>query len=156
LATTNTTAAFSSLARDHLVQTSRSQVVQQLFTTSHSPRPTPAFHTLLRRARVLYGCGLGLESISLLARIVTALASLRWEEGGEMEDVLSVVDCDLAAALYNVKDSFGTRLKERNVEARGTLAALDCALSSIAGQVEEWGLDNPFERAQDTLGEFVL
>ena len=154
LAKTNTAATFSAVARDLFLQNSRSQTIQPLFTSAPQPLPSPAFHTLLCRARVLYGCGLGLQSTELLTRIVTASVGLHWEEGGAIEDALSVVDCDLAAALYNVKDTFGTRLKDRDMSARGTLAALDMALRMVASQMEECGGDNPFERAQEALAEF--
>ena len=156
LAETHTAADFSELARNHFLGDLQTHVPpnQPLFTSGSKTQPLPAFNTLLCRARVLYGCGLGLEAVELFTRVISASVGLRWEEGDEMEDALSVVDCDLAAALYNVKDVFGTRLKDQ--QDRDVLVALDVGLKAVACQMEDCGGDNPFERAQDTLSEFKL
>jgi hypothetical protein len=59
----------------------------------------PSLHDLLTRARSLYGAGLGFASLGLLSSIVRATIGLRWEDDGDMADILAVIDADIGQAI---------------------------------------------------------
>ena len=59
----------------------------------------PSLHDLLTRARSLYGAGLGFASLGLLSAIVRATIGLRWEDDGDMADILAVIDADIGQAI---------------------------------------------------------
>jgi hypothetical protein len=59
----------------------------------------PPLHDLLIRARSLYGAGLGFASLGVLSSIVRATIGLRWEDEGDMADILAVIDADIGQAI---------------------------------------------------------
>ena len=59
----------------------------------------PSLHDLLTRARSLYGAGLGFASLGLLSSIVRATIGLRWDDDGDMADILAVIDADIGQAI---------------------------------------------------------
>ena len=65
----------------------------------------PPLHDLLTRARSLYGAGLGFASLAVLSLIVRATIGLRWEDEGDMADILAVIDADIGQAIQ-VSGSF--------------------------------------------------
>ena len=59
----------------------------------------PPLYDLLSRARSLYGAGLGFASLGVLSSIVRATIGLRWEDVGDMADILAVIDADIGQAI---------------------------------------------------------
>lgn len=59
----------------------------------------PQLYDTLSRARTLYGAGLGFASLSVLSQVVRATIGLRWEEDGDMADILAVIDADIGQAI---------------------------------------------------------
>ena len=95
--------AFTSAARSRLRQTNskvhNSPYLFQRQTRDKPSAPTPSLHDLLTRARSLYGAGLGFASLGLLSSIVRATIGLRWEDDGDMADILAVIDADISQAI---------------------------------------------------------
>ncbi|KAJ7082316.1 hypothetical protein C8R44DRAFT_992212 [Mycena epipterygia] len=113
-ATPGIAAALTAAARDRLQQTNARCLAfpdpGALFTTpcattaSCGPAPTPLLYDLLKRARALYGSGMGFASLGLLTTAVRATLELRWDREGEMADVLAVIDADIAQAIQSCKE----------------------------------------------------
>ena len=61
--------------------------------------PTELLHDTLANVRSLYGAGMGFCSLAILASIVRATLGLRWEEEGDMADILAVIDVDIGQAI---------------------------------------------------------
>jgi hypothetical protein len=59
----------------------------------------PCLHDILTRARSLYGAGLGFASLAVLSSIVRATIGLRWDDDGDMADILAVIDADIGQAI---------------------------------------------------------
>jgi hypothetical protein len=66
--------------------------------------PTPHLYDVLLRARSLYGVGMGIASLVVLASVVRATLGLRWDEEGEMADVLAIIDVDLTQVIQVSND----------------------------------------------------
>lgn len=64
----------------------------------------------MARARSLYGAGMGLASLGVLESVVRGTIGLRWEEMGEMSDVLALVDADISQAIQ-VDDPHSSKLQ---------------------------------------------
>jgi hypothetical protein len=153
---------FCSLAKAHLhhMPLPPAPSVPELFTTttatsSPAPTPTPAFESLLARARARYGAGLGASSILVLLPIVDAAATIQWTEDSPIEDALSIVDCDIAAALLRAKDE----VKQDEDTSRTALEALTklrASLETVQEKVQAWEGDFPFERSLDALDSMEL
>jgi len=47
----------------------------------------------------MYGAGMGFSSLGLLSSVVRATLGLRWEDDGDMADILAVVDIDIGQAI---------------------------------------------------------
>jgi len=95
--------AFTSAARSRLRQTNtKTQNSPYLFqkqTRDKPSEPMPPLYDLLTRARSLYGAGLGFASLAVLSSIVRATIGLRWEDDGDMADILAVIDADIGQAI---------------------------------------------------------
>ncbi|KAJ7215550.1 hypothetical protein GGX14DRAFT_443073 [Mycena pura] len=120
--------------------------------------PTPHLHDTLRRARALYGSGMGFASLGLLATVVRCAHGhgLRWaaEDEGELADCLAVIDADIAQAIQSCKEEIesGRAGPGSHEHAHAALADLRAALDAAA---REWGpgaAEFPFERAAASLG----
>lgn len=153
----NVTDQFCSLAKAHLhhMPIPAAPGAPDLFTSDPNPAPTPAFETMLARARARYGAGLGSSSILVLLPIVNLARTLQWEEGSAVEDALSIVDCDIAAALLNTKEELRQQDSTAD-EAKAALERLRESLEKVEEKVEEWGGDFPFERSQDALASMDI
>ncbi|KAG8754144.1 hypothetical protein FRC14_005353 [Serendipita sp. 396] len=148
---------FCSLAKSHLhhMPIPPAPGALELFTSDPEPTPTPAFETVLARARARYGAGLGSSSILVLLPIVDLAGSIQWREGSAVEDALSIVDCDIAAALLHAKEELAQQ-GETAQEARDALTRLRSSLETVEEKVEDWGGDFPFERSQDAITSMQL
>lgn len=95
--------AFTNAARSRLRQTSakihNNPYIFQKQTRDKPSAPMPPLHDLLTRARSLYGAGLGFASLAVLSAIVRATIGLRWEDDGDMADILAVIDADIGQAI---------------------------------------------------------
>ncbi|KAJ7484140.1 hypothetical protein FB451DRAFT_79240 [Mycena latifolia] len=147
-ATPGIAAALTAAARDRLQQTHTrlpGASTCSLFT-SHGA-PTPQLNDILRRARALYGSGMGFASLGLLACAVRATLGLRWECEGDMADVLAVIDADIGQAIQSCKEELEAG---RSFERKG-LNELRSAVDASSADVESWGGEFPFERAASSL-----
>ncbi|KIM32085.1 hypothetical protein M408DRAFT_14629 [Serendipita vermifera MAFF 305830] len=118
-------------------------------------KPTPAFETLLARARARYGAGLGVSSIQVLLPIVEVAATMPWTEESAIEESLAIVDSDIAAALLNTKEETGAG-GEAGARAIGVLRKLRDTFEIVKEKVEARGGDFPFERSEDALSSLEL
>jgi Tfp pilus assembly protein PilO len=75
---------------------------------------------------------------------------MQWGEGSAIEEALSTVDCDIAAALGHAKEELRQE-GEAKSQAVNVLQQLRRVLESVEEEVERWGGDNPFERSLDAL-----
>jgi len=96
--------AFSNAARSRLRQTSMKSLPPPYTLFRKESRgslasPSPQLQDALARARSMYGAGLGFSALSLLALIVRATIGLRWEEDGDMADILTIIDADIGQAI---------------------------------------------------------
>jgi hypothetical protein len=148
---------FCSLAKAHLhhMPIPPAPNAPDLFTRDADPVPTPAFEVLLARARARYGAGLGSSSVLVLMPIVEVAGNVQWNEGSPIEEALSIVDCDMAAALQNARDEV-IQPGEIGQEATGTLRKLRSSLQMVEERVLEWSGEFPFERSLDALMSFDL
>jgi hypothetical protein len=102
-------------AHFRLTQTNTSAIPneQHLFVTDPNSRraiPTESLYEALTRARKLYGSGLGFASLGILTVIVRATLGLRWDDTGEMVDVLDAIDGDITQA-FQVTIAFRVRIQ---------------------------------------------
>jgi hypothetical protein len=96
--------AFSNAARSRLRQTISKPLPSPYSLFRRQTRdgyavPLPHLQDVLTRARSLYGAGLGFLSLPVLASIVRATIGLRWEDDGDMADILAVIDADIGQAI---------------------------------------------------------
>ena len=169
--TPNVTETFCSLATSHLDHSTPplSSINRQpdFFTPPPDTHPTPAFESTLAKARARYGAGLGSASIRVLLPIVDLASSgaLKWSEGSELEEALSIVDCDIAAAVPYAErelrrtelttaegeERVAEELARRHKSAVETLRVLKEKLLRIESAAGDRGCDNPFERSLDAV-----
>ncbi|KIP02598.1 hypothetical protein PHLGIDRAFT_37827 [Phlebiopsis gigantea 11061_1 CR5-6] len=148
--------AFTDAARRRLTQTgvARKPACDALFAVRADGRgvgPTAELRDVLGRARMLYGVGLGFASLKLLAQPVRAAARLRWELGGEIEQVLAEIDADIGQALQSSREELdGGRAGNLNT-ARAALEELKSAIKESQLALEGWAGSYPFERAAASL-----
>ncbi|KAJ7289357.1 hypothetical protein C8J57DRAFT_1430216 [Mycena rebaudengoi] len=153
-ATPGIATALTSAARDRLQQTNAKSLPNSscLFTTyGLDVAPTQQLHELLKRARALYGSGMGFASLGLLAFAVRSTIGLRWELDGEVAEILAVIDADVAQAIQSCKEEKEAGRIGDYTFARKVLSELRCAVDASFGDVEEWGGEFPFERASSSL-----
>ncbi|KAJ7093425.1 hypothetical protein B0H15DRAFT_832290 [Mycena belliarum] len=154
-ATPGVAAALTAAARDRLAQThmrtsSGSGTAQPPSGALFTPHgvPTTQLHDVLRRARALYGSGMGFASLGLLACAVRATVGLRWERDGATADILAVIDADIGQAIQSCKEEADAG---RAVGDRRGLHELRGAVAASAADVAAWGGEFPFERAAASL-----
>ncbi|TFK64863.1 hypothetical protein BDN72DRAFT_861066 [Pluteus cervinus] len=148
--TPNLAASFTAAARTRLRQTNGKPVpnARVLFTRHPSHiSPSPQLHETLMRARSLYGAGLGFASLGVLTTIVKASIGLRWEEEGDMADILAEIDADIGQAIQSSKEEIeGGRVNDFT-SARDVVTDLRLAINESYSDVQSWGGEFPFERA---------
>ncbi|KAH9476476.1 hypothetical protein JR316_0010388 [Psilocybe cubensis] len=155
------TPAFANAARLRLRQTSTRPLPDSysLFhaETRDSPAsPLPHLHEVLTRARSMYGAGLGFSSLAILASIVRATIGLRWEDDGDMADILAVIDADIGQAIQSSKEEIqGSRVLDF-ASAREARETLRCAVRDSMDDVKTWGGEFPFERASASLEHWKI
>lgn len=97
--------AFANAARSRLRHTNAKVLPNPYSIFRRQPHnmkfaaPTELLHDTLANVRSLYGAGMGFCSLAILASIVRATLGLRWEEEGDMADILAVIDVDIGQAI---------------------------------------------------------
>ncbi|KAJ6464799.1 hypothetical protein C8R47DRAFT_68357 [Mycena vitilis] len=155
-ATPGIAAALTAAARDRLQQTNARCVpgVYNLFTTYGTP--TPQLHDVLKRARALYGSGMGFASLGLLAGAVRSTTGMRWDDEGDVADVLAVIDADIAQAIQSCKEEVESGRVGDYTSARKALNDLRSTVDASYTDVEAWGGEFPFERAASSIAYWKL
>ncbi|KAJ7733861.1 hypothetical protein DFH07DRAFT_780496 [Mycena maculata] len=152
-------AALTSAARNRLQQTNARHLSgsHNLFT-SYGPNaaPTQQLHELLKRARALYGSGMGFASLGLLASGVRSTIGLQWDCEGDVAEVLAVIDADIAQAIQSCKEELEAGRVEEYTFARKALSELRNAVDASYEDVEGWGGEFPFERGISSLAYWKL
>lgn len=143
---------FSAAARSRLIQSGAStgRVQGPLFKrNAHDGRMHPSEHLqdTLRRARCLFGAGLGFASLLVLAVVVRATIGLRWNVENEMSDILADVDADICQAIQSSKEELEGGRVDDYAKAREAVKELENAVKESLVDVESWGGEYPFERA---------
>ncbi|KAK0197714.1 hypothetical protein F5146DRAFT_1016417 [Armillaria mellea] len=143
---------FSAAARTRLIQSGAStgRVQGPLFKRdAHdgSMRPSENLQDTLRRARCLFGAGLGFASLLVLAVVVRATIGLRWSVENEMSDILADVDADICQAIQSSKEELEGGRVDDYAKAREAVKELENAVKESLLDVESWGGEYPFERA---------
>ncbi|KAG2006378.1 hypothetical protein CC2G_002698 [Coprinopsis cinerea AmutBmut pab1-1] len=148
--------AFTNAARSRLCQTqAKSKVNPYAFfrrqTRDSEAVPLPHLHETLTRARSLYGAGLGFASLGILASVLRATVGLRWQDDGDMADLLAVIDADVGQAIQSSKEEIeGGRVGDFHA-AREAVQELRRSVHESLADVQSWGGDFPFERALASL-----
>ncbi|KAH6867888.1 hypothetical protein BKA70DRAFT_1211285 [Coprinopsis sp. MPI-PUGE-AT-0042] len=148
--------AFTTAARSRLSQSfSRSKPNPCAFFRPQSrdseATPLPHLYETLMRARSLYGAGLGFSSLAVLASVIRATVGLRWNDDGDMADLLVVIDADIGQAIQSSKEELeGGRVNDVML-ARDAVQQLRQAINESLDDVHHWGGEYPFERALSSL-----
>ncbi|TFK49969.1 hypothetical protein OE88DRAFT_1736268 [Heliocybe sulcata] len=118
---------------------------------SNLSAPAPGLDDVLRRVRALYGAGMGLASLDLLAKIVRATWGLRWENEGVMADALAMIDADITQAIQSSKEEIEEGRVFDLATARAVAADISQTLEGSESDIAGWGGEFPFERAAASL-----
>ncbi|KAJ7641039.1 hypothetical protein FB45DRAFT_899321 [Roridomyces roridus] len=116
----------------------------------------PQLQETLTRARLLYGSGLGFDSLPLLTAVVRATMGVRWPAEGEVPHALVVVDADLDQALQSCREELQGDGPSDYSTAQNAVMDLADTLESIRLDVEQWGGEFPFERAIFSVRDLKL
>lgn len=145
-------------------------------TDSYFTVPTDALRSTMVEARCLYGSGLGFAGIRLLSGLVRQTLGRRWRHEGSTMVVLSELDIDITQAIqvrlrlslcgvFNQLTTIVLQSSKEEVEA-GRVANyakalevvqdLQCAIAESRNDVESWGGEFPFERAEFSVAFWHL
>ncbi|KAF7302964.1 hypothetical protein MKEN_01259000 [Mycena kentingensis (nom. inval.)] len=134
--------------------------------------PTAHMQDLLRRARALYGSGMGFASLRyvrvrdacLLAHAVRATLGLRWDAEGEdaLSETLALLDADIAQAIQSCKEEVDSGRVAVWDDARSAVGDVRAALRECQADFASRGRKQsacacagerefPFERAVVSL-----
>ncbi|KAI0085512.1 hypothetical protein BDY19DRAFT_996648 [Irpex rosettiformis] len=113
--------------------------------------PTAELQKTLRRARTLYGAGLGFASLKVLAQPVRAIADIRQENTAAMEGMFAEIDADISQALQSCREEFDSGRLSDVTAARLALDELKAAVKESQVAVQSWRGAYPFERAATSL-----
>ena len=113
--------------------------------------PTMGLMEALRKARTLYGAGLGFASLKILARPVRATTEFHWRDNVALERVFAEIDADICQALQSSREELESGRLEDLPMARGALEELKDAIRNSRQAVESWNGMFPFDRAAASL-----
>lgn len=113
--------------------------------------PTHHFSEVLSHARMLFGAGLGVDSLPILIYLVRATYPLRWttSDSDPLLPHLAILDSDLSQAIQSCKEEIaGGHLNSEDelAGARASLEELYRALEESRRQVATWGGEFCFDR----------
>lgn len=148
----STAAAFTTAARKRFAQTSTRHPTPPPaahFTTRADglTEASPSLEATLRRARALYGAGMGFASLALLTSVARGTLGRRWDLDGALAATLAAVDADIAQALQSAREEFGAGRVADLDAARKTLRDLEETLCASEDDTARWEGDFPFERS---------
>ncbi|KAI0356252.1 hypothetical protein OH77DRAFT_246173 [Trametes cingulata] len=147
---------FTASARRHLARTTAAELprIGTLFCQTADGgvwEPTEELFTTLARSRMLYGAGMGVVSLTLLAEVVRSAVGVRWEEDSRMEDILAIIDADITQAIQSAKEEIQSGRVSDIGAVKAVYSGLHDLLVEDKADVERWGGDFPFERAMATV-----
>ena len=147
------TTAFLGAARRRLTQSSHATkpIHGTLFRDDTDAGPTAELQKTLRRARTLYGAGLGFASLKVLALPVRAMADVRRENSAAMESMFAEIDADISQALQSCREELDSGRLSDVAAARSALDDLRTAVKESQIAVQSWRGVFPFERAAASL-----
>ncbi|KAF7290375.1 hypothetical protein HMN09_01295500 [Mycena chlorophos] len=101
----------------------------------------------LKRARMLFGSGLGFASLEPLTAVVRSTIGRHWAADGEVSRTLAMADADIAQAIQSCKDQLldNGQLVDFGA-ARAAYTDLLRALQDSQLDSERWGGEFAFER----------
>ncbi|KAF8193933.1 hypothetical protein K438DRAFT_1828281 [Mycena galopus ATCC 62051] len=158
-ATPGIATALTAAARERLQQTNARCYpgAYNLFATyGANATTTPHLQEVLKRARALYGSGMGFASLGVLASAVRSTIGIRWDSEGDVADILAVIDADIAQAIQSCKEELEAGRVGDYTSARKALADLRSTVDASYADVETWGGEFPFERAASSLAYWKL
>ncbi|KAJ7202592.1 hypothetical protein GGX14DRAFT_653762 [Mycena pura] len=124
---------------------------------SDEPGPAPQLLAALRRARLLFGSGLGFASLAPLTSVVRATIGRRWDADGAVAEALVMADADIAQALQSCRDEVqGSETETETLAGQAALDDLALALEASRVDVNKWCGEFPFERALYSVRDFKL
>ncbi|KAG7439553.1 uncharacterized protein BT62DRAFT_938856 [Guyanagaster necrorhizus] len=113
--------------------------------------PSEYLQEALRRARCLFGAGLGFTSLVILAVVVRATIGLRWNNESEVANILVNVDADICQAIQSSKEELeGGRVDDYAMACEAARELRNAVKESLL-DVESWGGEYPFERASSSF-----
>ncbi|KIK00932.1 hypothetical protein K443DRAFT_99573 [Laccaria amethystina LaAM-08-1] len=118
--------------------------------------PTELLQDTLANVRSLYGGGMGFCSLAILTSIVRATLGLRWEEEGDMADILAVIDVDIGQAIQSSKEEIEGGHVHDFASARKMVHDLRSAIDDSLADVQTWAGEFPFDRASASLHYWKL
>ncbi|KAF8583531.1 hypothetical protein K439DRAFT_1634378 [Ramaria rubella] len=113
--------------------------------------PTHHFTEVLRHARMLFGAGLGVDSLPVLTYVIRATFPLRWtmSDNDPLLPHLAIIDSDLSQAIQSCKEEVAAGFLQSEDEIAGAKAALDelfRALEESRRLAATWGGEFCFDR----------
>lgn len=150
----NTATVFTNAARKRLSQGDFRDVPsrEELFTIAHGEAvPTPLLETVLRKARAIYGAGMGIAGLQCLTQVVRRTHGLRWDVDGNTADILAAIDADIAQAIQSAKEELGAGRVGDIEGARRVVTELERAVIESQRDTMTWDGEFPFERGLVSL-----
>ncbi|KIJ30478.1 hypothetical protein M422DRAFT_268024 [Sphaerobolus stellatus SS14] len=147
---------FSCIARSHLKQSAPCRTLPppaSLFTLRGATfLPTQQFMEMLSHARMLFGVGLGVESLTTLTYLIRATYPLRWSssDNDPLLPHLAVLDSDVAQAVQSCKEELVSgylKSEEEIAVAKRSLEDIYNALEESRTRVASWDGEFCFDRA---------
>ena len=144
------TVSFNNAVRTRLMKSAKASEVPEpeiIFINTDSTTniwmPSEQLREVLRRARVLYGAGLGLQSLKILTAVVIGATRPGWVPDDDVEDFLAVIDADICQAIVSSKQEIDAGRAVRQVAADVRQALVEALEGCKAAMQEAF----PFERA---------
>jgi len=106
---------------------------------------------VMRHARALYGAGLGLTALEVLAEVIRGTYGLRWIHDGDTADMLALVDADLCQAIQSAKEEIEAGRAGDPSSVHNTIAHVRAIVQRSEADIAMWSQDFPFERAAISL-----
>ena len=160
-------AAFTAAARAHLTRrnifaiSNRAALFSPVETIDDAEgtiplwAPTADLEPLLRRTRMAYGAGLGVESLETLTNIVEVVAETHWKEDdgvNSMENILAAIDQDISQAVESAKQQIEAGHIDDIERAGQVKEALFKALQKCEQSVGVWNAEMfPFPRGLESV-----
>lgn len=150
----STATVFTNAARKRLSQGNFRDVPsrEELFTVVRGEAvPTPRLETVLRKARAIYGAGMGVAGLQYLTEVVRRTHGLQWDVDGDTADVLAAIDSDIAQAIQSAKEELGAGRVGDLEGARRIVIELERAVIESQQDTLTWDGEFPFERGLVSL-----